>query len=67
LSGLCCRALFTLHSGFFEHFAAFATGADFGEAFAVVLADEVDWVFAVDEAVRTEWANVDFILQKALD
>lgn len=62
LRGLCCSALFPLHAGFFEHLAAFATGADFSEAFAVVLTDEVDWVFAVDESVRTKWADVNFIL-----
>jgi hypothetical protein len=68
LSRLCGRAFFTLHSCFFEHFATFATGADFRETFAVVLADEVDWVFSVDETVRTKRADVNFILhtQKAL-
>jgi len=61
---LCGCALFTLHARFFEHFAAFAAGADFGEAFAVVLADKVDWVFAIDESVCTERANVNFILEE---
>jgi len=60
---MCCDTLFRFHSGLFKHFTTFATGADFSVAFAIVLSDEVDRFFAVDETVFTEWTDVNFLLK----
>src|SRR5579859_3942910 len=56
------RRLLAFHPCLFEHFATFATESEFSVSFTIVLADEVMWFFAVDEFVRTEWTNVNLIL-----